>query len=138
MTFKIASQIALASTTLCSYSLAVPEAFSRLPRMVLLSFTLANSSCFFYLMTSGIWTRMDLRRSMAAFTLFSSLSSSVCLTSSRDNSRSVPREEFFKASIDYVSSLTSCLLGSLRASKASRLDKFLWIVFVTPQVFVTS
>ena len=138
MTFKIASRMALASATLCSYSSAVPEAFSRLPRMVLLSFTLAISSYFFYLMASGIWARVDLRRSMAAFTLFSSLSSSARLTSSWDNSGSVPREEFFKASIDCVSSLTSCLLGSLRASKASRLDKFLWIVFVTPQVFVTS
>ena len=138
MTFKIASRMASASAILCSYSLAVPEAFSRLPRMVLLSFTLANSSCFFYLMTSGIWTRMDLRRSMAAFTLFSSLSSSARLTSSWDNSVSVWREEFFKASIDCVSSLTFCLLESLLASEASRLDKFLWIVFVTPQVFVTS
>ena len=129
MIFKIASRMASASIILCSYSSAVPEAFSRLLRMVLLSFILANSSYFFCLMASGILARVDLRRSMAAFTLFSSLSSSARLTSSWDNSGSVPREEFFKASIDYVSSLTSCLLESLQASKASRLDKFLWIVF---------
>ena len=129
MTFSTSSWIASASAIFCSYSSAVPGVFSRLLQMVLSSFTLANSSYFFCLMAWGIWARVDLRWSMAVFTFSSSFSSSARLISSWDNSRSVPRGEFLKALIDCVSSLTSCLLESLRASKASRLDKFLWIVF---------
>ena len=102
---------------------------SRLLRMALPSLTLASSSCFFYLMASGIWARVDLRWSMAAFTSSSSLSIAARLISSWDNSRSDLREEFFRSSINCVSSLASYLLKFLLASKVSRSDRFLWAFF---------
>ena len=102
---------------------------SRPLRMTLPSLTLASSSCLFCLMASGIWARADLRWSIAAFMFSSSLSSSARLISSWDNSGSVLREEFFKSSINYASSLASCLLEFPLASRASRLDKFLWVFF---------
>ena len=129
MTFNTSSQIASASAIFCSYSSAVPGAPSRLLWMALPSFTLANSAYFFCSMASGIWARVDLRWSMAAFTFSSSFSSSACLISNRDNSGSVLREEFFKSSINYASSLASCLLEFPLASRASRLDKFRWVFF---------
>ena len=66
---------------------------------------------------------------MTAFTFSSSFSSSARLISNWDNSGSVLREEFFKSSINYASSLASCLLEFPLASRASRLDKFLWVFF---------
>ena len=102
---------------------------SRLLRMALPSLTLASSSYFFCLMASGIWARLDLWWSMAAFMFSSSFSSSACLISSWDNSGSILREEFFKSSISYVSSLASCLLEFLLANKASWMNKFLWAFF---------
>ena len=72
---------------------------------------------------------MDLRWLMAAFTFSSFFSSSARLISSWDNSGSVLREEFFKSSINCVSSLASYLLEFSLASKASQLDKFLWVFF---------
>ena len=119
MTFNTSNRIALAFAIFCSYSLAVPGVFSWLLWMALLSFTLANSSCFFCLMASGIWARVDLRRSMVAFTFSSSFSSLARLISSWESSGSVLREEFFKSSINYVSSLASCLLEFPLASRAS-------------------
>ena len=101
----------------------------RLLWMALPSLTLASSSRFFCWMASGIWARMDLLQSMAAFTSLSSFSSSARLASSRDNSRSTLREEFFKWSIDYDSSLASCLLQFPLANKVSRSNRFLWACF---------
>jgi len=129
ITFNTSSQIAWTSTIYCLSSSADPRIFSRLLRMALPSLTLGSSSYFFCLMASGIWARVDLWWSMAAFMFSSSFSSSARLISSWDNSRSVLREEFFKSSINYVSSLASCMLEFPLASKASWLDKFLWVFF---------
>ena len=97
--------------------------------MALPSFTLANSAYFFCLMASGIWARVNLQWSMAAFMFSSSFSSSAHLISNWYNSGSVLREEFIKSSINYASSLASCLLEFPLASRDSRLDKFLWVFF---------
>ena len=56
-------------------------------------------------------------------------SSSACLISSWVSSGSILKEEFFKSSISYVSSLASCMLEFLLANKASWSDKFLWAFF---------
>ena len=111
--FNISSRIASTSVICCLSSLADLGMFSRLLWMALPSLTLASSSYFFCWMASGIWARVDLWRSMAAFTFSSSLSSSACLTSSWDNSRSILREEFFKWSINCVSSLPLACWSSL-------------------------
>ena len=102
---------------------------SRLLRMALPSLTLASSSYFFCWMASGIWAKVDLWWSMAAFTFSSSFSRSARLASSWDNSRSILREEFFKWSINHVSSLASYLLEFPSANKVLRLNRFLWAYF---------
>ena len=127
--FNTSSQMASTSAICCLSSSAYPGTLSRLLRMALPSLTLVNSSCFFCLMASGIWARVDLWRSMAAFMFSSSLSSSARLTSSWDNSGSILREEFFKWSISCVSSLASCLLKFPLANKVSWSDRFLWACF---------
>ena len=123
--FNTSSQIASTSVIRCLSSSADPGMSSRLLWMALPFLTLANSSYFFCLMALGIWARLDLWRSMAAFMFSSSFSSSTRLISSWDNSRSILREEFFKSSISCVGSLASCLLEFLLANKASWSDRFL-------------
>jgi len=113
----------------CLSSLADLGMSLRLQRMALPSLTLASSSYFFCLMASGIWARLDLWRSMVAFTFYSSFSSFARLISSWVSSGSILRHEFFKSSISYVSSLASCMLEFLLANKASQLDRFLWAFF---------
>ena len=112
------SRIALTSVICCLSSSADLGIFSRLLQMALPSLTLVSSLCFFYLMALGIWARLDLWRSMTAFTFSSSFSSSTRLISSWDNSGSILREEFFKSSISYISSLAS-YLSEFLANKAS-------------------
>ena len=124
--FNTSCWIASTSTICCLSSSTDPGMFSRLLWMALPSLTLASCSYFFCLMASGIWARVDLWQSMAAFMFSSSLSSSARLTSSWDNSGLMPREEFFKRSISCVSSLASCLLEFPLANKVSRSDRFLW------------
>ena len=102
---------------------------SRLLWMALPSLTLASGSRFFCWMALGIWARMDLWRSMVAFTSPNSFSSSTHLASSRDNSGSTLREEFFKRSIDYDSSLASCLFEFPLANRVSWSNRFLWAYF---------
>ena len=131
MTFSTSSRIASASAIFCSYSSTVPGVLSRLLWMALPSFTLANSAYFFCLMALGIWARVDLQWSMAAFTFSSSFSSSARLISNWDNSGSVLREEFFKSSINCANSLASCLLEFPLARRALRLDKFLRVFFTS-------
>ena len=123
--FNTSSRIASTSAICCLSSLADPRMLSRLLWMALPSLTLASSSYFCCWMASGIWARVDLWWSMAAFTFSSSFSSSARQASSWDNSGSILREEFFKWSINYVSSLASCLLEFPLANKVSRLDRFL-------------
>ena len=127
--FNTSSWIASTSAICCLSSSANPGMSLRLLRMALPSLTLASSSYFFCLMASGIWARLDLWRSMAAFMFSSSFSNSARLISNWDNSGSVLREEFFKSSINYASSLASCLLEFPLANRALRLDKFLWVFF---------
>ena len=115
--FNTSSRIASTSAICCLSSSADPGMLSRILRMALPSLTLASSSYFFYWMVSGIWARMDLWRSMAAFMFSSSFSSSTCLASSWDNSGLILREEFFKWSINCVNSLASCLLEFPLANK---------------------
>ena len=126
ITFSTSSRTTSASAIRCLSSSAHPGMSSRLLWITLPSLTLASSSCFFYFMASGIWARVDLRWSMAAFIFSSSLSSSARLISSWDNSGSVLREEFFRSSINYVSPLASCLLKFLLDNKVSWSDIFLW------------
>ena len=127
--FNASSRIASTSAICCLSSSVDPGMSSRLLRMALSSLTLASSSYFFCLMASGIWARLDLWRSMAAFTFSSSFSSSARLISNWNNSRSILREESSKSSISYVSSLASCLLEFLLANKASQSNKFLLAFF---------
>ena len=80
--FNSSSRTTSTSAIFCSYSSAVLGVFSRLLRMALLLFTLASNSYFFCLTASGIWARVNLRWSIAAFTFSSSFSSSARLISS--------------------------------------------------------
>ena len=123
--FSTSSRIASASTIYCLSSSADPGIFSRLLQMALPSLTLVSSCYFFYLMALGIWARLDLWRSMAAFTFSSSFSSSARLVSSWFSSGSILRGESFKLSISCASSLVSYLLEFFLGNKASRLDRFL-------------
>ena len=80
-------------------------------------------------MALGIWARLDSWRSITAFTFSNSFSSSRRLAFSWFSSGSILREEFFKLSISYASSLASRLLEFFLANKASWLDRFLWAFF---------
>jgi len=80
--FNTSSQIALTSVICCLSSSADLGISLRLLQMTLPSLTLVSSSYLFCLMASGIWAKVDLWRSMAAFTFSSSFSSSACLISS--------------------------------------------------------